>query len=212
MKRLYFLPILFVLLIFAACNNRNKNTEADSNQDSISGTVPITAEQVQDISEVITRFVRAYSNKDNEKANRLIHPQLGLYIIYRPGAADSFMHTDSLDFNNPMPNYYPYPDFENEYALTFEELPVFSCNDFTWNKQGLFCDTTTRPTQLTRIALFENEFNEGAYSATELRQLEDKAKKQLPCYRYGRRIADISCTILRGSLVRYRARPRLWRL
>jgi hypothetical protein len=186
MKRLYFLPILFVLLIFAACNNRNKNTEADSNQDSISGTVPITAEQVQDISEVITRFVRAYSNKDNEKANRLIHPQLGLYIIYRPGAADSFMHTDSLDFNNPMPNYYPYPDFENEYALTFEELPVFSCNDFTWNKQGLFRHRTK----------------------TTGRQ----SKKQLPCYRYGRRIADISCTILRGSLVRYRARPRLWRL
>ncbi|HMR18042.1 MAG TPA: hypothetical protein PKA53_01970 [Sphingobacterium sp.] len=175
MRRLYFLPFIAMLFIFAACNRGNEKADTDS-QDSIAGIVLTTEEDIAGISEVITRFVRAYTSKDNEKVNRLIHPDLGLYVIYRPGVADNFVKTDSINFASPVPDYYPFPDLTNAYALTFEKLPVFSCDDFTWDKEGFICDTTLHPTQLTQIAIFENEFNEGTYSRKALETLENNEK------------------------------------
>lgn len=171
MKKRSLIFLFAVLLIFGACNGGNNKTDTDT-QDSIVHTAPATAEDVQDISEVITRFVRAYASRDNEKANKLIHPDLGLSIIYRPGAADNFVHRDSIDFASPVPSHYSYPRLENKYALTFEKLPVFSCDDFKWDKEGFVCDTTSHPSQLTQIALFANEFNDGEYSAADLDKIK----------------------------------------
>ena len=112
------------------------------------------------MTEVITRFVRAYVSKDNQKANKLIHPDLGLYVIYRPGAMDTYQHIDSIDFGNPVPNHYPYSDITNDYGLTFASLPVFDCGTEKWDKLGLIADTTKQADQLTFIAEFKNKFEE----------------------------------------------------
>lgn len=176
MKRTYLTVVVSIFLALSACIQRNQESSTDVVQDSTVGFMPTTHEEVQGISEVITRFVRAYASRDNGKANRLIHPDLGLYIIYRPGVADSFIRIDSLDFNAPIPDYYPFPSLQIEHASTFDQLPVFSCDDFTWDKAGFICDTSSHPLQLMQIALFENEFNEGTYSTTDIKYLEDKAK------------------------------------
>lgn len=170
MKRLYM--ILFVTaIIFTACNQGNKQNQKNTS-DTSANVVPSTPQEIQSISEVITRFVRGYASKDNSKVNQLIHPDLGVTVIYRPGAMDTFVKTDSIDFNSPVPDYYAYPELENEYALTFEKLPIFSCDTEKWDKQGFICDTTAHPQQLTQIALFENEFNETAYSKETLEEIK----------------------------------------
>lgn len=175
MKHTYILPILLLCLIWS-CNQGNKSSKTDS-KDSVSSVVPTSPEEEQNLSEVITRFARAYASKDNAKANQLIHPDLGIYIIYRPGAVDNFVKMDSLDFQAPIPSFYAYTDLEHDYALTYDKLPTIDCGDFTWDKVGFICDTTSRPQQLLNIAKFANEFNEGEYTDADLQQLENAGKQ-----------------------------------
>src|SRR5690606_9461289 len=140
------LPILLLCLIWS-CNQGNKSAKTDS-KDSVSSVVPTSPEEEQNLSEVITRFARAYASKDNAKANQLIHPDLGIYIIYRPGAADNFVKMDSFDFQALIPSFYASTDLEHDYALTYDILPSIDCGDFTWDKVGFICVSTSRPQQL----------------------------------------------------------------
>lgn len=172
MKQGYIASILMLCLIWG-CNSNNKKAAVNDQNDSSALIVPSSSEEVHEISEVITRFARAYASKDNAKANQLIHPDLGIYIIYRPGVADNFVKMDSIDFRSPFPSFYPYTDLEHDFALTFDKLPEIDCSDFTWDKEGFVCDTTERPQQLLRIAQFANEFNDGVYSSAELLKLEE---------------------------------------
>lgn len=163
---------IIVLIIAASCNQGGKNTDSDETRDSIVAVAPANVEEENQLAEVITRFVRAYISKDNTKANALIHPQLGIYIIYRPGVADYFVRQDSLDFAHPIPEQFAYPDISTEYALTFEKLPVYDCETTKWDKQGFVCDTASHPKQLSNIAAFQEEYNDHVYSDDELEELE----------------------------------------
>ena len=163
------------LMMLQACNQGARKTN-ETIKDSITQSSIDNAEEIGDISEVLTRFVRAYASRDQAKINSLLHPELGLTVIYRSGVSDNFTTVDSMDFAHPVPNYYPYPTLDNPYALTFDTLPVFDCGTGEWNKEGFICDTTGHPTQLTRIALFENEFNEATYSPATLEQIANREK------------------------------------
>ncbi|WP_140936776.1 hypothetical protein [Sphingobacterium lumbrici] len=174
MKSLFF-TIFCVMLLFSCCN-QNKSKEQGA-QDSTQIKVPQSEEEIEQLSEVITRFVRAYINQDNQKANALIHPELGLTVIHRPGVADVFTRVDSIDFAHPIPEYFPYPTFSNDYALTFESLPTFDCGTEKWTKEGFFCDTTSHPDQLSRIAAFQKEFNQQEFSEAQIEKIKDTEKK-----------------------------------
>lgn len=163
--------IIFLLLFVASCN-QGKKSDKQQVVDSVRVVVPVTIEEQNQLVEVITRFARAYASKDATKANALIHPDLGIHIIYRPGASDTFVRTDSLDFSNPIPDYYAYPDFSTDYVLSFEKLPVYDCGTEKWDKMGFYCDTTSHPNQLSNIAAFEDEFEEDKFSDDDLIKLE----------------------------------------
>ncbi|SRR5690606_733044 len=160
----------YVLLV-TSCNSSNKKTE--DSKDSTDTPTAVFPEDTQEISAVITRFAAAYLRQDQEKANALIHPDLGLYIIYRPGVADTYEKIDSINFDRPTPEYFPYTTFENDYTLTFEKLPAFDCGEEKWDKLGFFCDTTSQANQLTTIAAFDREFNGISDDAlAKIKQLE----------------------------------------
>lgn len=170
MYRFSAVVVLFVLF-FASCGQGNKKQEEEK-KDSVAQVLPVTAEERNELSEVITRFVRAYENKDGGKVNKLIHPELGFTVIYRPGASDTFVKVDSVDFAKAIPEYYPYPSIKNEYALTFAKLPEFDCGTEKWTKHGFFCDTTSHPNQLSNIVAFEKEFDQRLFSESQLEELE----------------------------------------
>lgn len=162
---------LIALIITSSCNQKVKEKETEIT-DSVTVITPETVVEENQLAEVITRFVRAYSSKDNAKANALIHPDLGIYIIYQPGASKDFVRQDSLDFSNPIPKHFAYPSFSTEYALTFEKLPQYDCGITKWDKLGFMCDTTSHPKELSNIAAFQQEFNEKISSDEELEELE----------------------------------------
>ncbi|TDS14942.1 hypothetical protein [Sphingobacterium paludis] len=146
-----------VATFLASCNSSNKKSEEKT--DSVSTTLR-PSEEAQAMTEVITRFTRAYLSQDNEKANALIHPELGLYIIYRPGAMDAYKHVDRLDFKKPVPEHFPYTTFQNDYVLSFAETPHYDCGGEKWDKLGFFCDTTKQANQLAQITAFQQEFEQ----------------------------------------------------
>ncbi len=160
-------------LLFTACHNSDK--KATSQADSSKREAIDQPEEVQQISEIITRFVRAYISQDNEKLNALIHPEYGMAIIYRPGVADTFALIDSFDFKKPVPDYYAYPSLQNDQVLAFEKLPSFDCGTDKWDKTGFFCDTTANSqTQLLQtIVKHEEEFESSKYDESQKKRTAD---------------------------------------
>lgn len=169
MRRLVGAVILLALSMASCRQGQNKAVEK---KDSVAVVVPVTTEDRNELSEVITRFVRAYISKDNKKANALIHPDLGFTVIYRPGVADTFLKIDTIDFAKPIPENYAYPEIGNDYVLVYEKLPEFDCGTEKWDKLGLVCDTTSHPNQLSNIIAFEKEFDEKAFSEEMLDSIE----------------------------------------
>lgn len=166
-----YLTLIFLASLcftWTSCSNSSKKNK--DQVETADTSAVIFPDDTRDLTEVITRFVRAYSSQDNQKANALIHPDLGLYIIYRPGAADTYTHVDSLDFNKPIPEFYPYVKFSNAYTPQFDALPVFDCGSNRWDKLGFYCDTTQQASQLTKIAAFEHDF--GQKSEAEVAEIE----------------------------------------
>lgn len=162
---------IMLLALFVASCGQGQKKEVEK-RDTVDVVVPVTTEERNELSEVITRFVRAYISKDNQKANALIHPELGFTIIYRPGAADTFVKIDTIDFTKPIPENYAYPALSNDYVLTYEKLPEFDCGTEKWNKLGFICDTTSHPNQLSNIVAFEKEFDERAFPEEMLDSIE----------------------------------------
>lgn len=156
--------ILLLALFLGACNNSGKKDQ--NNKQEVERPSLDQPEEIQQISEVITRFARAYLSQDAHKTNRLIHPEHGIAIIYRPGAMDTFAVVDSINYTQPVPEPYDYTVFENNTTLAFESLPEFDCGTMRWDKLGFYCDTTANSVtqHLRSIAEFQEEYNEVAFT------------------------------------------------
>lgn len=162
----YGIALIAFIGLLGSCNNSQKSASAQ--QDTVTRASLNKPEEIQQISEVITRFARAYLSQDNEKVNALIHPQHGLAVIYRPGVMDDFKLVDSFDFKSPVPESYPYVTFENDKMLTFEPLPEFLCDTDKWTKYGFSSDTTATSVThlLDTIIKYQGEYNEVKYDDT----------------------------------------------
>lgn len=128
------------------------------------------------IAAVIAQFIQAYNTQDKEAVNELIHPDVGITFIHRPGAIDRFDRLDKIDFSQPVPSYYPYVTAEHHYTLAYGAIPVFSCETESWNKQGLFVDIIEQPNRLMAIAEHHDKYEEVKLDAGRRDQVE-KAEK-----------------------------------
>lgn len=170
-----FLFFLFALFGLYACNQGgSKQTKEQEiiTQDSLVA-VNLSADSIDN---AINSFVDAYIKKDSKAANALIHPDLGISIIFRPGASDLYYHVDSIDFSRPVPEYYPYFDVKKDFELAYDKLPEFDCGTDKWNKQGFYCDTTLTPKQLSEIVEFEKEFQPANFPSSYVQKIADLEK------------------------------------
>jgi len=167
---------LVAMFFFYSCNQTTKTNK--ETKDSVATTVSINErDSSNSIDQVVRSFATAYANKSNTGVNALIHPDLGLKIIYRPGAADTYLRVDSIDFAKPIPNYFPYPTIINNFSkLNYETIPVFDCGLEKWNKTGMFCDTITHPNQLSTIIDFERDYEPKKYSNALIKEIKAQEK------------------------------------
>jgi len=157
-----------------SCNQPNNKQK--ENKDSVANPLRVDVIANNEVQHLIDSFVKAYEQRNDAAVNQLIHPDLGLTIIYRPGVADTFTKIETFDFKKPIPAYYAYPEAKSSYNLTFDKLPDYDCATEKWNKVGLYCDTTVRPVQLSQIVAFELEFEPHKYAKEQISEIQKSEK------------------------------------
>lgn len=180
---IYKSPIVWVLclsLLIFGCNRSSNSENSESQIDSVDTPIvdSVVAIPPQDTLAVcIQEFIQAYAQQNTKAVNKLIHPDLGLKIIYRPGVSDTYVKVDNFDFEKPIPSYYSYAKLKNPTSpLRYSRLPTFDCGTEKWNKYGVYCDTVNHPKQLSTIAAFEGEFDPEKYSPSLLKSLASEER------------------------------------
>jgi len=177
--------LLFLsIILFDSCNRTvdKKEREQDSTDTIISDSLPKVIDSIavpqQEIAQdepidmAISKIVSAYNKQDSKALNSYIDKTIGLYTIYRPGVQAIYVHATSLDFNHPIPEYYPYSPSNFSGKVTFGILPVYDCGKEAWNKKGLFCNNKQHPTELSQTAKFMNEILDSKISGAEIQKLK----------------------------------------
>lgn len=121
-----FLPA-FSVVIFWACSGVKSTVIQED-------TLQTTAVQV----------LQALAKRDSAALSRFINPELGIWMIHRPGAIDYIEHGFTV---SPPPKIQypwvmgPFKQLEKTAVLT-KGLNKFSCDSNVWQKIGfLYCDT-----------------------------------------------------------------------
>lgn len=176
----FFILICFILSAVSCRNNQKENKAIKIAQDSVAvdtvakldtiGNEVKTAD-TETLEEVLEKLAKAYSEQDSKTITNYIHPKLGLYIIYRPGALDSYVHQYNFNFSKPVPEYHSYEKLIYKGPLKSGKLPIFDCGTMKWDKLGFYYDKKSRPNELSQTAKFMNEILDAKISSTELQQL-----------------------------------------
>jgi hypothetical protein len=130
------------------------------------------------LEDAIIKTIKAYQNQDEVTLNKLIHKDFGISFLYRRGALDNVSVSDSISFDNPVPEYLPYDIyFETDYKIHFEKLPVFCCDNWKWSKSsGIYCDTLNTDKTLSTVAKREKKY-EAVWSDSEIEKFEEIENK-----------------------------------
>ncbi|MCL7988459.1 hypothetical protein M8998_10955 [Sphingobacterium sp. lm-10] len=177
MQRKFFVFLFVSLLLFISCTNTKKQQESESQDDSGvllnegDASISSTGDR-RFVSDMVTAFIKAYNDQDNEKINSYIHPEAGLMVIHRPGALDWFEKVSKIDFDKPVPSYYPYASAGNNYQISYEIAPRYDCSTEKWNKTGLFVDLTTQTNFLGPIAANLKEYDDVELDPNYIKQIE----------------------------------------
>jgi len=128
----------------------------------------------------IFQVLEAFKTQDQKAINTLINQEIGLYIVYRNGVMDQFIHVDSINFKSPVPKYLPYDTVEKKYySLRYKKAPIFSCETEKWSDWGLVVDVDNRYNVLTDIATVQKEYNEINYTTEEIARYKKIDTKSL---------------------------------
>lgn len=183
MRNLFFYILICLTVSTISCRNNKKEDKAVKIlQDSISADTvskrdtiekTVKKEDSETLEEVLEKLAKAYSDQDSKTVNTYIHPKLGIYIIYRPGALDSYVHQNSFNFSKPIPEYHSYEKLTYKGPLKSGKLPIFDCGTMKWDKLGFYYDKKSRPNELSQTAKFMNEILDAKISNTVLQQLKN---------------------------------------
>ena len=130
-----------------------------------------------ELENTICSILTAYSEKDTATLNSFINEETGLYVLFRRGVFDEIEKTMQIDFDKPVPEYFPYFEFEKFGKIQYEALPQFDLDSETWNKFGLFVDTTYVDNLLSKTAKNLVEYRGDNIEASLIRQFEEIESK-----------------------------------
>jgi len=183
MRNLFFFVLICISIgVFSCRNNKKEDKAVKIAQDSIPlDTISkpdtlekeVKKEDTETLEQVLEKIAKAYTDQDSKTINSYIHPKLGIYIIYRPGALDSYVHQNNFNFSKPVPEYHSYEKLSYKGPLKTGKLPVFDCGTMKWDKLGFFYDKKSRPNELSQTAKFMNEILDAKITGNELQRLRN---------------------------------------
>lgn len=131
----------------------------------------------KELENTIFSILKAYSDKDTATLNIFINEETGLYVLFRRGVFDEFEKTMQIDFDKPVPEYFPYFGFEMFGKIQYEALPQFDYETESWDKFGLYVDTTYVDNLLSKTAKNLVEYRSDNIEANLIRQFEEIESK-----------------------------------
>lgn len=108
--------------------------------------------QSDNLDSGIIEIIKAFDSNDSKLINKYLHPDYGLFVLFRRGVMDEYQHIEDFDFKNPVPEYLPFFGFKINLSIDYTSLPLYDCDSGKWSKTGLFCDTLMIDTLLSNTA------------------------------------------------------------
>jgi len=144
--------------------------------------LPCLAQKEAGFQSACRAVIKAVAAKNLKALNALVHPVYGVYLVYRPGAMDSYQRFSKLE------NEYPYRLEDhpvqaadmNRYPLVYGKLPLYNCDNNTWNRKGFCTDTLKRYAPISEIVAFRKKYDEIEISKADLsaiRMIEKGSRK-----------------------------------
>lgn len=129
-----------------------------------------------------TKLLQAVSQKNLILINSLIQSEYGMYILYRPGAMDSYQHVEKLDGNYPfiLANQTIAKTDLKKFTLKYGNLPKYNCERFVWNKKGYLIDSLKHFSPISEIVAFRIKYDQLMIGKTEdirIHFMEDNSRK-----------------------------------
>ncbi len=87
----------------------------------------------------ILKIISAFENKDEKTLNSYLDKDLGFYLVPGPGTLLHFEKSEKIDFSNDYISYHEFgkPGLGN-YKIKYESFPRYDCENYTWDKYGIF--------------------------------------------------------------------------
>jgi hypothetical protein len=111
-------------------------------------------------------LVEHFAKKNIAGINKYINPEIGVYIITRPGAMDVLSHEKKFDPTESFPYSYPYNDTTQlkKYSLKYGTAPKFDCGTEKWNKKGFIADSSIKYKRISDLMRFRSKYEDDKYS------------------------------------------------
>lgn len=122
--------------------------------------VKSTVTREDDLKKTAIQVLQALAKRDSAALSRFISPELGIWMIHRPGAIDYIDH--SFTASPPPKIQYPWvmgPFMQVEKQVVLKSgLNQFSCDSNEWQHSGFFYCDTCNDNKLTIIQNFMIEW------------------------------------------------------
>lgn len=129
----------------------------------------------QSFKQAIKKVVKALTERDSATLTGWTDPKTGVYILYRLGVRDTYLHVESPGFSDLAYPHAPFYDRVKLSKLQYAPLPVFNCD--YWTRSGTFTDITRTSHLLSRIAKQLNRETKGTVPDSEIREIYNLEKK-----------------------------------
>ena len=128
--------------------------------------------QPREVESAALQVIRAFQNQDSTSLDALIHPETGLVIVYAPGIHSIYTRVSSIQEFTAQGLFFQMDSLPTPGRIQWESLPRYECITLSWDKLGLFCDTTLQDDLLVRIPRMIRIFDLGDISDAEIERMD----------------------------------------
>jgi hypothetical protein len=139
------------------------------------------SQKEQQFRKAVKEIAQKISISDSVGLSKYIQPGVGVYLVYRMGASNSFKKFKTISFNDSSyPNLLFFHTEIKVGKIRYTSLPAYNCDDNTWSKKGAFTDTTKTDRLLSNTAKQLKRGGEASVSdklILNFRLLESKSRR-----------------------------------
>src|SRR5262245_53576455 len=136
----------------------------------------------QQFKTTIHEIIKAFSVQDSTVVSKYISPAVGVYQLDRIGVYDHYNHFKTITFSEPTYSQVLFQSSKGirSLPLKYAKLPDYDCEKESWNKKGLYVDTTTTDHLLSKICKRRNQLDVDSIPNEKIQffyQLETKSRR-----------------------------------